>query len=100
MTYTDIINSFTSNPQNPNSVQMPADIFIALDLLLGEVDISTLSDEGASLHPVVCWWIDSKKNSIRSRQAYAGMVHARTGEEKQEAYENYRNTKELFNAQP
>jgi len=98
MTYLDIIRSFADNPQNPKNVQMPVEIFLSIDLLLSEVTTPTLSDEGADLYTNVRRWINDKKNSTRNRQAYRGIVRAQTNEEKQAAYENYHNTKALYNA--
>ena len=78
------------------NVQIPLDIFMAICHIFSEINSSDFSVDLQSTFKKVIPVLEAKKNSIRNRQAYGQIVQASTQEEKQLAFENYRNTRELF----
>jgi len=91
----DKLRSFSINPSNPKNVQIPFLVFIAMDALLGRVDVAQLSAEENVIYKYVCDAIAKKKGSITNRQAFAAIAHAQEESEKQAALDNYLNTKRL-----
>ena len=90
------LHNFVNNPQNPKFVKVPFITFLAMGELFNHIDPNNLSADEMGMYNQALDEIDSKKNAIRNRQAFAGVVQAQTQEEKEAAFENYKNTRDLF----
>ena len=93
MSMTETLRNFERNPQTPKKIQIPFTTFLAVEMLLQEIDVATLSKDAQMMHYVVCKELAEKKDRVRNRQAYTAIIHAQSEDEKQAAYENYRLTK-------
>jgi len=92
---TDYLKHIVSNSQNPKNIKISFVLFMAIDLLLERLETNNLTQDELLILMHVTSEMGKKKDSIRERQAYNGIVNATTSAEKQAAFENYQNTKQL-----
>jgi len=88
-----MLRRWGDNPANPKNVQISFMAVIGISELLNKISPDALTDDEREAYDFIRNELEAKKARVRNRQAFTAIVHARSSDEKQLAYECYQNTK-------
>jgi len=92
----EYINSLTNNPLNPKNVQIPFGVFLAAEQFIQKINTSNMSTDELRAYKYLQSALMNKKSRILNRQSFTEIISAKTPAEKEDALQNYRETKRLY----
>jgi predicted Ser/Thr protein kinase len=90
----NMLRRFGNNPANQKKVQISLMSLIGILEFMKKIDVNILTNDEHEAYKFISRELTNKKTKVRNRQTYTAYVHA-TGDEKQSAFENYLQTKQL-----